>query len=104
VPSSDRGRARTLTKAHFVERTRQVTGLSRNDCVDLVESVLAALKDTLAAGENVKLSGFGSFLVRQKAARLGRNPQTAAKITLPKRRVLVFKPATAFRLAMKDGA
>lgn len=96
-------RARTVTKAQVVERVRQVTGLGWNESGDLLEAVLDAMKDTLAAGENIKISGFGSFVVRSKAPRRGRNPQTTASIVIPKRRVLTFKPSQVLRQSLNSG-
>lgn len=96
-------RVRTVTKAQVVERVRQVTGLGWNESGDLLEAVLDAMKDTLAAGENIKISGFGSFVVRSKAPRRGRNPQTTASIVIPKRRVLTFKPSQVLRQSLNSG-
>lgn len=94
-PSSE-----TLTKADLVEQVRATTGLARSEASELLEGVLEIIKDTLAEGETVKISGFGSFVVRQKAARRGRNPQTAEAIVLPKRRVLTYKPSHVLRAAI----
>ena len=75
----------------------ETSGLPRADASALLESLLETMKDTLADGENLKVSGFGSFMVRTKAARRGRNPQTGGTITLPRRRVLTFKPSRKLR-------
>jgi integration host factor subunit alpha len=96
-------RARTVTKAQMVERVRDVTGLGWNESGDLLEAVLDAMKETLATGENVKISGFGTFVVRAKAPRRGRNPQTSVSIVIPRRRVLTFKPSQVFRQALNAG-
>jgi integration host factor subunit alpha len=100
-PSGERG-ARTLTKADLIERVRLETGLPRTEAAELLESVLETVKATLEEGENVKVSGFGSFVVRQKSARQGRNPKTAEAITLPRRRVLTFKPSNVLRSAINQ--
>jgi integration host factor subunit alpha len=87
----------TLTKADIVERVRDATGLSWAESGDVLEAVLEVMKETLAGGENLKVSGFGSFVVRAKAARRGRNPQTSASIVIPRRKVLTFKPSHILR-------
>ena len=87
----------TLTKADIVERVRDATGLSWAESGDVLEAVLEVMKETLAGGENLKVSGFGSFMVRAKAARRGRNPQTSASIVIPRRKVLTFKPSHILR-------
>jgi len=96
-------RSRTVTKAQMVERVRDVTGLGWTESGDLLESVLDSMKETLEAGENIKISGFGSFLVRSKSPRRGRNPQTTASIVIPKRRVLTFKPSQVLRQSLNGG-
>jgi integration host factor subunit alpha len=103
MPATDRKRARTITKADVVEQVRDVTGLGWAESGDLVEGVLDAMKESLANGENIKISGFGSFIVRTKQERRGRNPQTAASIMIPRRRVLTFKPSQVLRQSLNDG-
>lgn len=95
-----RARARTLTKSKLVEGLQASTGLPRADANDLLEGLLELVKGTLEAGETLKVSGFGSFVVRVKAARRGRNPQTGDGITLPRRRVLSFKASRKLRDAL----
>ena len=68
-------------------------GLSRNESADLLESVLARMASTLENGESVKISGFGTFSVRQKGRRVGRNPKTGEEVPILPRRVLVFRPS-----------
>jgi len=92
-----RARVRTLTKSKLIDGIVEQTGLPRADATELVESLLETMKDTLGQGENLKISGFGSFVVRTKSARRGRNPQTGGTITLPRRRVLTFKPSPILR-------
>jgi integration host factor subunit alpha len=104
MPGTDKTpRAHTVTKAQVVERVRQVTGLGWSESGDLLEAVLDTMKETLESGENIKISGFGSFVVRSKAPRRGRNPQTTASIVIPKRRVLTFKPSQILRQSLNDG-
>ena len=95
-----RPRGRTITKSDLTERLRASTGLSWAESGDLIDVTLEIMKETLEAGENLKVSGFGSFLVRQKAARRGRNPQTAERILIARRRVLTFKPSLGLRAAL----
>ena len=68
----------------------------------MVESIFDTIKDSLEAGENIKLSGFGNFEVKDKAARKGRNPQTGEEMTICARRVLTFKPSGALKKALND--
>jgi integration host factor subunit alpha len=87
----------TLTRADLAECLRKAVGLSFAESADLVEMVLDEILDTIVSGEDVKLSSFGSFVVRSKKERSGRNPKTgeAAKITA--RRVVIFKPSNVLR-------
>ncbi len=82
---------RTVTRADLSEAVYQEVGLSRNESADLVESVLNEVSDALVRGEMVKLSSFGSFAVRQKGERVGRNPKTGEEVPILPRRVLVFR-------------
>ena len=83
----------TVTRAHLAEMIYAEVGLSRNESADLLESVLARVSSTLEAGESVKISGFGTFSVRQKGRRVGRNPKTGEEVPILPRRVLVFRPS-----------
>jgi integration host factor subunit alpha len=82
---------RTVTRAHLTEAVYQEVGLSRNESAQLVESVLEGIADALASGDSVKLSSFGTFSVRDKARRVGRNPKTGEEVPILPRRVLVFR-------------
>ena len=84
---------RTVTRAHLTEAVYQEVGLSRNESADLVESVLEKISFTLSGGEGVKISSFGSFGVRMKGERIGRNPKTGEEVTITSRRVVVFRPS-----------
>ena len=84
---------RTVTRAHLSEAVYQEVGLSRNESADLVEVVLNEIADHLVTGETVKVSSFGSFYVRQKGRRVGRNPKTGEEVPILPRRVLVFRPS-----------
>lgn len=87
----------TVTKADVVDRVREATGLAWSESSELVEAVLEVMKRTLTAGETLKVSGFGSFVVRAKRPRRGRNPQTSEALEISARRVLTFKPSLVFR-------
>ena len=82
-----------VTRAHLTEAVYQEVGLSRNESADLVESVLDKISSTLSGGEGVKISSFGSFGVRMKGERIGRNPKTGEEVTITPRRVVVFRPS-----------
>ena len=82
---------RTVTRADLGEAVYQEVGLSRNESADLVESVLSEISNALIRGEVVKLSSFGSFSVREKGQRVGRNPKTGEEVPILPRRVLVFR-------------
>ncbi len=81
---------RTVTRAHLTEAVYQEVGLSRNESAQLVESVLDAIASTLTRGESVKISSFGTYTVRDKAQRIGRNPKTGEEVPILPRRVLKF--------------
>ena len=86
-------RGSTLTRADLAEAVYQEVGLSRNESTELVEAVLSEIANTLVTGENVKISSFGSFVVRHKGGRIGRNPKTGEEVPIAPRRVLVFRPS-----------
>jgi integration host factor subunit alpha len=81
----------TVTRAQLSEAVYQEVGLSRNESADLVETVLGEISDALSRGEMVKISSFGSFAVRQKGERVGRNPKTGEEVPIEPRQVLVFR-------------
>jgi integration host factor subunit alpha len=87
----------TITRADLCESVYTKLGLSRAESSDLVETVLREISDTLAKGETVKLSSFGSFVVREKGERVGRNPKTGIEVPITPRRVLVFKPSNVMK-------
>lgn len=84
---------KTLTRADLSEAVHRQVGLSRTESASLVKSVLDLISDTLVDGETVKLSSFGTFLVREKGGRVGRNPKTGEEVPISPRRVLVFRPS-----------
>jgi integration host factor subunit alpha len=88
---------RTITRAELSEAVYQRVGLSRTESASLVELVLKELSDCLSRGETVKLSSFGSFVVRSKGERVGRNPKTGVEVPIEPRRVMVFKPSNILK-------
>ena len=84
---------KTLTRAQLTESVYQEVGLSRNESADLVEAVLNEISSALTRGDMVKISSFGSFFVRQKGRRIGRNPKTGEEVPILPRKVLVFRPS-----------
>ena len=89
--------SKTLTRADLADALVRKVGLPRNESQDLVELVLGEISQTLAQGEGVKLSSFGSFGVRSKAQRMGRNPKTGEEVPITPRRVLVFRPSNIMK-------
>ncbi len=81
----------TVTRADLAEAVYAQVGLSRNESSDLVEQLLDEIMEALASGDNVKLSSFGSFSVREKGERIGRNPKTGVEVPISPRKVLVFR-------------
>jgi integration host factor subunit alpha len=93
----------TVTRAELSEAVYQEVGLSRNESADLVESILKEITDALAHGKAVKISSFGSFMVRQKGERIGRNPKTGQEVPIRPRRVLVFRASHVLKTRVNAG-
>jgi len=92
-----------MTKADIIERVcEEVGGFSKKEAADVVEAVFELMKNTLAEGEKIKISGFGNFVVRTKQPRPGRNPQTGQEIVIEARRVLTFKPSNVLKTALNE--
>jgi integration host factor subunit alpha len=91
-----------MTKADIVVQIYERVGFSKKDAAELVEKVFDVIKETLSKGEKVKISGFGNFVVRQKNARKGRNPQTGQEILLEARKVLTFKPSLVLKNILNE--
>lgn len=87
----------TVTRAHLAEMIYAQVGLSRNESGQLLETVLERISAALESGESVKISGFGTFSVRQKGRRIGRNPKTGVEVPILPRKVLVFRPSQLLR-------
>ena len=81
----------TLTRAAIADAIHRKLGVSRAESLDMVESILRHICEALARGENVKVSGFGTFLLRDKGERIGRNPKTGVEVPITPRRVLTFR-------------
>ncbi|HEY0901403.1 MAG TPA: integration host factor subunit alpha [Micavibrio sp.] len=95
---------RTITRADLAEAVYAQVGLSRNESASLVEVVLDEIADTLIKGDNVKISSFGSFSIRQKGERVGRNPKTGVEVPILPRRVLVFRASHVLKDAINGKA
>lgn len=93
----------TVTRASLSEAIYQEVGLSRNESADLLEAVLEEITKALVEGETVKLSSFGSFSIRQKGQRIGRNPKTGEEVPILPRRVLVFRPSQVLKARINEG-
>jgi integration host factor subunit alpha len=91
-----------MTKADIVEKICQETYFTKKESAEFVECFFDIVKSTLEAGEKIKIAGFGNFEVQQKAARLGRNPQTGAAIEVTPRRVLSFKPSQVLKKSINE--
>ena len=94
---------KTVTRADLTEAVYQEVGLSRNESAQLVESVLDEIASTLSKGESVKVSSFGTFSVRNKAQRIGRNPKTGEEVPILPRRVLVFRASHVLKDRINSG-
>jgi integration host factor subunit alpha len=93
----------TVTRARLSDAVYQEVGLSRNESAELVGSVIAEISGALERGEMVKISSFGSFAVRQKGKRVGRNPKTGEEVPINPRRVLVFRASHALKHQINNG-
>ena len=93
----------TVTRAQLSEAVYQEVGLSRNESADLLELVLNEISAALARGEAVKISSFGSFSLRSKGQRVGRNPKTGEEVPILPRRVLVFRASQLLKNRINDG-
>ena len=87
----------TLTRADIAESIHHDIGVSRSDAAGMVEQVLLHICESLSTGDNVKISGFGSFILRDKGERVGRNPKTGIEVPIAPRRVLTFRASQVMR-------
>ena len=95
--------SKTLTRMDLSEAVFREVGLSRNESAQLVETVLEEMSDALVRGEQVKISSFGTFSIRDKSARIGRNPKTGEEVPINPRRVLTFRPSHLMKDRVADG-
>lgn len=91
-----------MSKASLVNNVATATGLSKKQASEAINALLSSIKANLAAGEKVQLIGFGTFEVRERAARKGRNPQTGEEIEIPATKAPAFKPGKGLKNAVKD--
>jgi integration host factor subunit alpha len=89
-----------MTKADMVEKIYEKIGFSKKESAELVETVFDIIKTTLEQGEKIKIAGFGNFVVKEKADRRGRNPQTGDEIIITARKILTFKPSQVLKTAI----
>jgi integration host factor subunit alpha len=94
--------AGTLTRADLAESLHRKVGLSRAESANLVEQILTHMCEALSRGENVKVSGFGTFVLRDKGERIGRNPKTGVEVPIAPRRVLTFRASQMMRDRIVD--
>ncbi|ATX79799.1 integration host factor subunit alpha [Mariprofundus aestuarium] len=92
-----------MTKAEIAKAIHERVGLTKKESSQIVESVLSEIRQSLEKGENVKLSGFGHFIVRKKHARRGRNPKTGSDITIAPRSVVTFRASPLLKGKLIEG-
>lgn len=93
----------TLTRADLADMLNRRVGLSRAESSRMVERIIELMSDALTQGENVKISGFGTFILRDKTLRVGRNPKTGIEVPIEPRRVLTFRPSQIMRDQVANG-
>jgi integration host factor subunit alpha len=93
----------TLTRADLAETINRKMGLSRAESLDMVEEILDQMSDAMARGQNVKISGFGSFILRDKRERVGRNPKTGIEVPITPRRVMTFRASQLLKEHVANG-
>jgi integration host factor subunit alpha len=89
-----------MTKSDMVEKIYEKIGFSKKESAELVEMVFDIIKTTLETGEKIKIAGFGNFVVKEKADRRGRNPQTGEEIVISARKILTFKPSQVLKASI----
>ncbi len=93
-----------MTKADLIENVYLTTGFSKKESATIVEMVFDLMKTTLENGEKIKIAGFGNFVVNEKAARRGRNPQTGDEIEISARKILTFKPSQVLKSLLNENS
>jgi integration host factor subunit alpha len=91
-----------MTKSDMVEKIYEKIGFSKKESAELVEMVFDIIKNTLETGEKIKIAGFGNFVVKEKADRRGRNPQTGEEIVISARKILTFKPSQVLKASINS--
>jgi integration host factor subunit alpha len=91
-----------MTKSDMVEKIYEKIGFSKKESAELVEMVFDIIKSTLETGEKIKIAGFGNFVVKEKADRRGRNPQTGEEIVISARKILTFKPSQVLKASINE--
>jgi len=86
-----------MTKADLADKLYEKIGLPKKEATEIVETLFESMKSILADGESIKITGFGTFLVRKKGSRRGRNPKTGSELEIEQRRVVTFKPSLQFK-------
>jgi integration host factor subunit alpha len=92
-----------VTKAEIAKAVHERVGLSKKESAEIVDTVLNTVRNSLEQGEDVKISGFGHFMVRAKRARRGRNPKTGEEITITPRKVVTFRASHLMKMKMGGG-
>ena len=93
---------KTLTRADLSEAVHREVGLSRTESAELVKAIIEAVAESVVTGDRVKLSSFGTFMVREKGGRVGRNPKTGQEVPITPRRVLVFRPSQVMKTRINE--
>ena len=91
-----------MTKADIIEKIYEKIGVSKKESAELVELVFEIMKNTLETGDKIKIAGFGNFVVKDKADRRGRNPQTGEEIVITARKILTFKPSQVLKASINN--
>ena len=94
---------KTLTRADLSEAVHREVGLSRTESAELVKAIIDAVAEAVVTGDRVKLSSFGTFMVRDKGGRVGRNPKTGQEVPITPRRVLVFRQSQVMKSRINSG-
>jgi integration host factor subunit alpha len=92
-----------MTKADLADKIYEKVGLSKKEAVEIMEILFDSMKNILSEGESIKVTGFGTFLVRKKSARKGRNPKTGLELQISQRKVVTFKPSLQFKAIVEKG-
>ncbi|MDP3296221.1 MAG: integration host factor subunit alpha [Thermodesulfovibrionia bacterium] len=90
-----------MTKADLADKVYEKVGLARKEAVEMIETLFSSMKSILSEGESIKITGFGTFLVRKKSSRRGRNPKTGEEMEITARKVITFKPSLEFKAVVE---